>query len=271
MPTKRSTAKRGQTHFEQVPLQTIPALAHEGADAPRTKNDVGAEPGVDRKRAAPVSHFHGVQFYESPDVLCRIVGRFVGEGLEQGAKAVLIVTPDHSRGIEVCLRACDIDVHRLMRAGVLVVVDARDTLNEFMVDGMPNPSAFRRTVGAILKQMRGTKNRCAIRVYGEMVDLLWKDGHDAAAIRLETLWNQLAISHEFDLLCGYSMGNFYKGAALDEIRAQHTHSVPGDDGAAAPTHIQGAAGSSESPVYSKDPGPSTEIEAADAIGNRRSA
>ena len=62
-----------------------------------------------------------------------------------------------------------------------------------------------------------------------MVDLLWKDGHEAAAIRLETLWNQLGSTHDFALLCGYSMGNFYKGAALDEIKGQHFHLVD-DDG-----------------------------------------
>jgi hypothetical protein len=56
-----------------------------------------------------------------------------------------------------------------------------------------------------------------------MVDLLWKDGLEAAAIRLETLWNELANTHDFKLLCGYSMGNFYKGAALEEIKGYHSH------------------------------------------------
>jgi hypothetical protein len=57
-----------------------------------------------------------------------------------------------------------------------------------------------------------------------MVDVLWKDGQTAAAIRLETLWNQLAQTHSFALLCGYSMGNFYKDAAArEDICHQHTH------------------------------------------------
>ena len=47
--------------------------------------------------------------------------------------------------------------------------------------------------------------------YGEMVDVLWKAGQDVAAIRLEMLWNKLAAMHDFALLCGYAMGNFYKG------------------------------------------------------------
>jgi hypothetical protein len=33
--------------------------------------------------------------------------------------------------------------------------------------------------------------------YGEMVDVLWKAGQDAAAIRVELLWNTLATTHDF--------------------------------------------------------------------------
>ena len=64
---------------------------------------------------------------------------------------------------------------------------------------------------------------CVIRAYGEMVDVLWKAGQTAAAIQLEMLWNQLAQTHQFALLCGYSMGNFYKDAAQQEISGLHTH------------------------------------------------
>jgi hypothetical protein len=56
-----------------------------------------------------------------------------------------------------------------------------------------------------------------------MVNLLWQDGLTSAAIRLERLWNELAKMHDFKLLCGYSMGNFYKDATVGEITRQHTH------------------------------------------------
>jgi hypothetical protein len=58
-----------------------------------------------------------------------------------------------------------------------------------------------------------------------MVDVLWRKGQTAAAIRLETLWNDLSRTHEFKLLCGYAMGNFYKGSATDDITAVHSHLV----------------------------------------------
>ena len=45
----------------------------------------------------------------------------------------------------------------------------------------------------------------------------------AAAIKLEMLWNHLANTHDFSLLCGYAMGNFYKDATIDDVCRHHTH------------------------------------------------
>jgi hypothetical protein len=49
------------------------------------------------------------------------------------------------------------------------------------------------------------------------------------------LWNQLAASQSFALLCGYSMGHFYKDAAQQTICAQHTHIIS-DTGDSATLH-----------------------------------
>jgi hypothetical protein len=42
-----------------------------------------------------------------------------------------------------------------------------------------------------------------VRVYGEMVALLWADGQVAAALELEDLWNELGRRLPFSLFCGY--------------------------------------------------------------------
>ena len=68
-----------------------------------------------------------------------------------------------------------------------------------------------------------------MRVYGEMVDLLWNTGRADAALALEVLWNELAAQHAFSLLCGYSVGNFYKQTSqFDEICGQHSHVLGAD-------------------------------------------
>ena len=229
--TKVPAQKKAKTHFDQIPVDLVKKIVPLD-DAPGKKpaqTDSAAVESTSRKSGADKDggHFHGVQFYNDSDSLCRIVGSFIGEGLQQGGLAVIIATPDHAARIESCLQRSGADVDALKRLGRLVTFDAHDTLELFMRDGMPNPGTFRRSLEKILADVSRGHERCTIRAYGEMVDMLWKDGHEAAAIRLETLWNQLGGTKEFALLCGYSMGNFYKGAAIDEIKSQHSHL--GDD------------------------------------------
>ena len=73
---------------------------------------------------------------------------------------------------------------------------------------------------------------CPIRIYGQMVDILWQEGKRDLAIRLEVLWNQLANTQRFSLLCGYAIGPFYKDAQVRDVCAQHTHVISADGRAA---------------------------------------
>jgi len=232
MARKSTVTRKPRIHFELIPLEEVLKRVAPDAAPERPRN--GPDDLAARLRAGESEpsmrsgHFHGVQFYNDPDALCRIVANCVGEGLEQGALAVVIATRDHVARVESCLRSRGIDVDALKRQGNLATLDAGDTLHRFMADGMPDPSAFKRVVGSALADVRRGRGHCTIRAYGEMVDLLWKDGLEAAAIRVETLWNQLASTDDFELLCGYSMGNFYKETAIQEIHDQHSHLTASD-------------------------------------------
>jgi hypothetical protein len=111
----------------------------------------------------------------------------------------------------------------LQADGQLFLLDAAEQLATFMVDGVPNASLFRDSIIPVIQQAAGARQDCVVRAYGEMVDVLWKSGQTAAATRLETLWNDLARTQSFSLLCGYAMGNFYKDSAVEEICAHHSH------------------------------------------------
>ena len=167
---------------------------------------------------------HAVQFYGNESSLYATVATFLGEGFIQGQPAIVIATGPHTSGIvrELAIRMIDVDGAR--RLGDLILLDAEDTLAAFMVDGIPDPVLFARHVGGVIEQALGGRTRTPVRAYGEMVDLLWREGQADAAIRLEILWNELAARRAFALLCGYSMGNFYKQTRqFQEICAQHTH------------------------------------------------
>jgi hypothetical protein len=177
--------------------------------------------------------YHAVRFYENKESLCRLVAEFLSEGLEIGQPALIIGTPEHRAAIADELRARHFDVERLEAAGDMLLLDARTALATFMIDGVPDGNLFyARTTRAIERLCRG-RSDCTVRAYGEMVDLLWKDGESTAAVQLEMLWNRLAATHDFSLLCGYAMGNFYKDASVGDICHHHTHVVASDGSACA--------------------------------------
>jgi hypothetical protein len=183
--------------------------------------------------AQHAGHFHAVRFYQDDVSLCRMVAEFIGEGLVTLQPAVVIATADHRMRIMNELRTRYFDVEALVQNGNLLLIDARQALAEFMVDGDPDANVFMQRADEWIQQVCKGRPDCTIRAYGEMVDLLWKDGQTVAAVRLEMLWNRLGSTRDFSLLCGYSMGNFYKGAAIDDICDQHTH-VLFADGKSAP-------------------------------------
>jgi hypothetical protein len=124
-----------------------------------------------------------------------------------------------------------IDVAKARALGELTVLDAHQTLAMFMVDDKPDPVRFESSIGRVIGSLlRGRSERTLVRAYGEMVDVLWKDGREDAAIQLELLWNSLAGRYGFALLCGYAMGNFFKQTdRFEEVCRQHTHIIPGSE------------------------------------------
>jgi hypothetical protein len=178
--------------------------------------------------SASSPHFHAVRFYEDEQSLYRIVADFIGDGLVANQPAVIIATPVHRDEITRGLEALSFDVPGLLATGDLRMLDCEETLSTFMKDGVPDPVAFRRSVGGVVLGATAGRTHATVRAYGEMVDCLWKSDAADAAIRLEMLWNQLADTCEFSLLCGYSMGNFYKHGAFEDICMQHSHVMSRD-------------------------------------------
>jgi hypothetical protein len=189
----------------------------------------------------PSDRLHAVKFYDTSASLCRTVAEFIGAGLAIGQPALLIATAEHSPAILSQLDSRGLNTTRLQGQGLLVVLDAAETLALFMSDGMPHPGRFSDVAVNALAQLWDGRRDCTIRAYGEMVDVLWKQGQDVAAIRLEMLWNKLALTNDFSLLCGYSMGNFYKDTGRCAIHHQHTH-VISEHGEFVPVRQPGVAG-----------------------------
>jgi hypothetical protein len=164
---------------------------------------------------------HAVQFYDHEAFLLEHLGSFVKEGLLQEDTVLVVATATHRAE----LRAQLISDHVFEEApgkGVYVAMDATDTLALFMINDWPDEKLFMNVIGDTISSLaHGTP----VRIYGEMVAVLWSQGQFRAAIRLEQLWNQLGSCKEFSLLCGYPIAAFQDGSLLDEVSACHSHII----------------------------------------------
>jgi CheY-like chemotaxis protein len=166
--------------------------------------------------------FHGVYFYPDAPSLSRTVASFIGEGLVAGQPAVLIATASHSAAIREQLTAIGVDAEGRIEQGELLMLDADEVLNGFMVGELPNPERFEDTMKRLIDRAAGSRKRL-VRAYGEMVDVLWRNDQEAAAVSLEILWNQLIARRQCSLLCGYSLDAVGKGGGYNRICDQHSH------------------------------------------------
>jgi PAS domain S-box-containing protein len=172
---------------------------------------------------------HDVQFYESEDFLADTVAAFLVDGVRAAQPILVIATAAHRKAFADRMRAARVSTDDLLAARDVVWLDARETLKAFMEGGQPSRELFFHTIGSVFAKMMDGRKYLVVRAYGEMVDLLWKDGNIEGAIAVEDLWNELAIKYSFSLLCAYSMGNFFKEAhthSFQRICGQHAQVVP---------------------------------------------
>ncbi len=173
-------------------------------------------------KAPPGRHF--AQFHKDSRSLAGAVTQFVEAGLRRQDGVVVIASPAHAQVFLARLRERALDVDASLAAGRLVILDAGALLNRFMRPTGPDWSDFRQAIGAVFDRVQASHPR-SVRVYGEMVDILWREKAPEAAIQIEEYWNRLATEYSFALFCCYTLEalaeDSYAGP-LDEIGRTHS-------------------------------------------------
>ncbi|HWH40245.1 MAG TPA: PAS domain S-box protein [Usitatibacter sp.] len=165
---------------------------------------------------AAAAHGHFVRFYDHDSTLVGEVATYLRNGLETGAAALMIATPEHLREVRAKWQADDFDPAACEAQGQLLMLDARATLDRFMVDGRPDPALFEESVGGMVS--RAAARFDDVVAFGEMVAVLWKDDKTRAALELEELWNRLGHRHRFSLFCAYPMDACERGDVAEDFR-----------------------------------------------------
>jgi diguanylate cyclase (GGDEF)-like protein/PAS domain S-box-containing protein len=159
---------------------------------------------------------HLVEFYETDEFLVESVRDFLVAGLAEGETIAVVASRNHREQFREALIAAGVDVPAVALRGQYLALDASDMLSRFMAGDHPDPVRFREEIGSLIRQA-GQGGR-PVRVYGEMVAVLWADGMAEAAIALEELWNELALTHSFALFCAYPASAFDKDPGPEPFR-----------------------------------------------------
>jgi hypothetical protein len=176
--------------------------------------------------AEPLSREHLVQLYRDDRALVEAVSLYAGRGLGKGEAVILVATEPHLESIDERLREAGFELGDLKAWGQLTSIDAAGLLSRFLVDGHVDAARFRSILADVITVARRGGRFQRIRVYGEMVNLLWRENHPATR-QLEELWNEVIELHAVSLLCGYRM----EAGEVDtvfpgDLRALHSHLIP---------------------------------------------
>ena len=159
---------------------------------------------------------HVVQFYGADEELAVTVCGYLAEGLRSGDGILVVATAPHRRAFAAALARAGIDPARERDAGRLLMEDAAELLDRFLAGDVLDYERFQSVAsGLILRAAAGTRR---VRIYAEMVAVLWDAGQVGLAVELEELWNGLGALLPFSLLCGYPSRLMTGAETADAVR-----------------------------------------------------
>lgn len=173
------------------------------------------------------------------------IAEYVADGLRPHQCAIVIAIEAHRIALVEELERRGRDTSREIARGRLTLLDAEESLSRFMRNRRPDSERFYQHVGALLQNKLKRRKYRHVRVYGEMVGLLWESRRFRAAYALEDLWNGLQQEFAFSLYCGYPIDVFdrqFKLRCVEPLFCAHTHVSPTDRSARLELALERAAG-----------------------------
>src|SRR4026207_269942 len=101
-----------------------------------------------------------------------------------------------------------------------------------MRNAMPDPDVFPGVFENVVAEARDAGGYQKVRVWGEMVNVLWERGDVDASMNLEDQFDQLIKKHDMAIFCSFLMDNFNDDVhtrMLPRLGTNHSHLIPVED------------------------------------------
>lgn len=173
---------------------------------------------------------HAAQFYHDDWFLCESVATFVEGALSHNEAAIVVATKSHCDEIKRLLRTRCEDFDHAHKFGQLTILEAETILPQIQPKGRVEEQLFEKIILSLVDSVLTAFPR--VRIYGELVNLLWEQGYADETVALERFWNRAAATRNFDLLCGYSLDGFAERKTCEHFQSvcsTHSHVFPAED------------------------------------------
>ena len=171
------------------------------------------------------SHRHHLLFCSSDAVFVGACSRFIAGELDAGNAVIALLTEAHDQRVQRTLGTSQVDLALAIREERYVPVSISELLAKVMVNGRPDPIRFMDAAEDLVGEIaqRATGRHAKVAGVGECSPTLWSHGHVEAAIQLEHLWDEIAMSRQIDILCAYPLAARDENVpAVRRLCAEHT-------------------------------------------------
>ena len=169
---------------------------------------------------------HEVAFCSDDESFVVGTVRFIEAALEAESAVIVIATASHRKSLLLRLLEHGVDVAAAAEQGRYVSLDVAETLSTFMVNDLPDPARCLKVAGDLVTEAAKAVQRepQRVAVFGECAPILWAHGKADAAVQVEHLWDEIARTHNVDILCAYVLNSFQREQESDiyeRICAEH--------------------------------------------------
>jgi CheY-like chemotaxis protein len=167
---------------------------------------------------------HAVELYGEVPSFLDGLATFFDTALRRGDATCITATDDVREGLRTRLQVRGWDVGGSPGHDRCLFVNAREALNRFMRNGLPDAELLAALVAELDDFRRGVANATSrLTIFGNMAVSLIASGNAAGAIALEKQWHALTHDGPYFTLCAYATSCFATSSAdlWSRVCAEH--------------------------------------------------